>query len=190
MTQLASDNFEAPYEAPANRRSIRIRPLAVATDEETGKSSRRGIITRLRAGIHETINRWLHGLRRQTSDTQAGRGQFPAFLRDTTPSIDLEETDDEVVVLVEMPGLDAKDFEIETDGRRLTLRGHKKEEREERGSRYYYAERRFGAFARAILLPCPVDAGKASATYQNGLLRIVLPKTPEAKERRLRVRVD
>jgi HSP20 family protein len=129
-------------------------------------------------------------LKRRTSDTQDGRGQFSAFLLDTNPSIDLEETDDEIVVLAELPGLDAKDFAIETDGRRLILRGHKKEESEEGGRRYYHAERRFGAFTRAILLPCQVDASKASATYRNGLLRIVLPKAPEAKERRLRVRVD
>lgn len=190
MTELISHDFEARYEAPADRRSVRIRPLVVATDEETGESSPRKVITRLRAGIHETINRWLHRLKRRTSDTQDGRGQFSAFLLDTNPSIDLEETDDEIVVLAELPGLEAKDFAIETDGRRLILRGHKKEESEERGRRYYHAERRFGAFTRAILLPCQVDASKASATYRNGLLRIVLPKAPEARERRLRVRVD
>jgi HSP20 family protein len=70
------------------------------------------------------------------------------------------------------------------------LRRQKKEEGEERGRRYYYAERRFGAFTRVIDFPCQVDASKVSATYRNGLLRIVLPKTPEAKERRVRVRVD
>jgi HSP20 family protein len=190
MTQLVSHSFESRYEAPATRRSIRIRPLVVATDEETGESPRRKAITRLRAGIHEAVNRWLHRMRRRTSDTQGRRGQFPAFLRNGDPSIDLEETSDEIVVLAELPGLDAGDFEIETDGRRLMLHGHKKEESEERGHRSYYAERRFGAFMRAILLPCQVDASKASATYRNGLLRIVLLKAPEATERRLRVRVD
>jgi HSP20 family protein len=112
------------------------------------------------------------------------------FLLETAPSIDLKETDDEIEVLAELPGLEAKDFAIETDGRRLILRGQKKEETEERGRRYYYAERRFGAFTRVIDLPCQVDASKASATYRNGVLRIVLPKAPGAKERRLRVPID
>ncbi len=120
---------------------------------------------------------------------QDGSGQLSLFLA-TSPSIDLQETDDEIVALAELPGLDPKDFEIETDGRRLILRGQKQEESEKRGRHHYYAERRFGAFTRTVLLPCQVDASKASATYRNGLLRIVLPKTPEAKERRLRVKVD
>jgi HSP20 family molecular chaperone IbpA len=155
MTQLVSHSFESRYEAPANRRSIRIRPLVVATDEETGESPRRKAITRLRAGIHEAVNRWLHRMRRRTSDTQGRRGQFPAFLRNGDPSIDLEETSDEIVVLAELPGLDAGDFEIETDGRRLMLHGHKKEESEERGHRSYYAERRFGAFHAGDPPPLP-----------------------------------
>ena len=72
----------------------------------------------------------------------------------------------------------------------LYCAARKKEETEERGRRYYYAERRFGAFTRVIDLPCQVDASKASATYRNGVLRIVLPKAPGAKERRLRVPID
>jgi HSP20 family protein len=186
MTQLSTHSFETHYDAPADRHSI---PLTVTTDEEAGESSPRKAIGRLRAGVHDAINRWLQRLRRRRLNSQNGRGQFPDFLLDTNPSIDLEETDDDIVVLAELPGLDARDFAIETDGRRLILRGQKKEESEERGRRYYYAERRFGAFSRAILLPCEVDANRASATYRNGLLRIVLPKAPEAKGRRRRIQI-
>jgi HSP20 family molecular chaperone IbpA len=125
MTELISHGFETRYDAPADRRSVRIRALVAAKDEETEESAPRSFITRLRAGIHDAINRWLHRLRRRTSDTQDGSEQLPLFL-DTNPSIDLEEMDDGIVVLAELPGLDAKDFEIETDGRRLTLRGQKK----------------------------------------------------------------
>jgi len=185
MTELISHGFETRYDAPADRRSVRIRALVAAKDEETEESAPRSFITRLRAGIHDAINRWLHRLRRRTSDTQDGSEQISLFL-DTNPSIDLEEMDDESVVLAELPGLDAKDFEIETDGRRLILRGQKKR----KAKSAVAATIMPSAFTRTVLLPCKVDASKASATYSNGLLRIVLPKTPEAKERRLRVKVD
>jgi HSP20 family protein len=190
MAPLISHDFEARYEAPADRRSVGIRPLVGAADDESGESPLRKGITRLRTRIHEALDRLLHRSSRRTSDTQNGRGPLSAFLLETAPSIDLKETDDEIEVLAELPGLEAKDFAIETDGRRLMLRGQKKEETEERGRRYYYVERRFGAFTRVIDLPCQVDASKASATYRNGVLRIVLPKAPGAKERRLRVPID
>jgi HSP20 family protein len=103
------------------------------------------------------------------------------------PTIDLEETDNEVIVWAELPGLDKDDFTAEVMGNRLVLRGAKRHETEERRQGYYYAERSYGAFARAIALPCVVDVGKATATHKNGLLRITLPKTAQAKANRVTV---
>ena len=114
MTNLISHSFETRYEAPADRSSVRIPPLVSAEDAETADRASHQFITRLRAGIHDAINRWLHRLRRRTSDMQDGSGQLSLFLA-TSPSIDLQETDDEIVALAELPGLDPKDFEIETD---------------------------------------------------------------------------
>jgi HSP20 family protein len=104
--------------------------------------------------------------------------------------IDLEETEDEVIVQAELPGLNKDDFTVEVSGNRLVLRGEKRHETEEQRQGYYYAEHSYGTFARVIALPCEVDAGKAVATYRNGLLRITLPKTAQAKAKRLSVHVQ
>jgi HSP20 family protein len=166
-----------------------LRRSAVDTLEEREGSPRRSALAQLRENIHDTLNRWLQRLKRRRFDSEDNRRRLPAFFRDGDPSIRLEETDDEIVVLAEMPGLDPKDFKVEATDDRLILRGQKEVESEERDPRYYYAERMFGAFTRTIPLPCEVDVSKASATYRNGLLRVVLPKAEHAKANRVRVRV-
>ena len=166
-----------------------LRRSAGDTLEERESSPRRSALAQLRENIHEVLNRWLQRLKRESSDSKDNRRRLPAFFRDGDPSIRLEETDDEIVVLAEMPGLDPKDFKVEATDDRLILRGQKEMESEERDPRYYYAERMFGAFTRTISLPCEVDVSRASATYRNGLLRVVLPKAEHAKANRVRVRV-
>lgn len=105
------------------------------------------------------------------------------------PMVDVEETDDAVVVQAELPGLEKEDFTVEVSGNRLILRGEKRHEAEEQRHGYYYTERRYGAFTRVIPLPCEVEADSATAKYKNGLLRITLPKTARAKARRITVPV-
>lgn len=113
----------------------------------------------------------------------------PALVLGGGPVVDIEETDEVVVVHAELPGLDKEDFLVEVTGDRLVLRGEKRHEAEERRHGYYYAERSYGAFARVIPLPCEVDTDQATAKYKNGLLRITLPKTARAKARRITVPV-
>ena len=146
-----------------------------------------GPVEHLRANVHEAVNRWLPAWRRPRSDLQNGDGWIESMFEDGGPAIDVEETDDEIIVEAEMPGLDKDDFKVEIYDDRLILRGQKKFENEERGSGYYYAERRFGAFTRVIPLPSEVDARKASAKYKNGLLRVVLPKVRDENARRIEV---
>jgi|ERR1700738_3650993 HSP20 family protein len=165
-----------------------LRRLAVDTDVEREGPARRSALAQLRENIHHALNRWLQRLKRRSFDSE-DRRRLPAFLRDGDPSIKIEETDDEIVVLAELPGLEPEDFKVEATEDRLILRGQKEVESEERDPRYYYAERVFGAFTRTIPLPCEVDVSRASATYRNGLLRIVLPKAEHAKANRVRVRV-
>jgi HSP20 family protein len=111
----------------------------------------------------------------------------PAPEIDREPVVDVEETDDQVIVTAELPGLDKKDFTVEVVGDRLVLRGERRRETEERKDSYFYSERSYGAFARIIGLPAEVDASKAVATYKDGLLRISLPKTARAKAKRIAV---
>jgi HSP20 family protein len=93
------------------------------------------------------------------------------------PALDASETDDEIRITLELPGMSEKDVEISLDDETLTIRGEKKEEleRDERGS--HWIERRFGSFQRSIPLPCEVDEECARASFNRGVLTVVLPKS-------------
>jgi HSP20 family protein len=146
-----------------------------------------GPVEHLRSNVHEAVNRWLPGWQRSTWDLQNGDGWIESMLEEGGPPIDVEETDDQIIVQAEIPGLDKDDFRVEIADDRLILHGQKKIENEESGRGYYYAERRFGAFTRMIPLPSVVDVKKATARYKNGLLRVVLPKAKNEDARRIEV---
>ena len=97
-----------------------------------------------------------------------------------SPRVDVEETDGEIRVTAELPGVDEKDDV-------LTLKGEKHEEREDRGRGW--RERSYGSFYRTIQLPSEVDADKVKAGYKKGILTIRLPKTATARERGRRIPV-
>jgi HSP20 family protein len=106
------------------------------------------------------------------------------------PRTDVSESDDEVVVTAEMPGLEEKDFELGLSGDLLTLKGEKRHEHEEkRKGAAHRIERSYGSFQRTIKLPCEVDADKANAEYKNGVLNVTLPKAPSAKRSSHRIDV-
>jgi HSP20 family protein len=143
-------------------------------------------LNQLRTKVHDVVSRWLPKSRGAVGESEA-QG-WPAVLEGVGPPIDFEETDQELVVVAEMPGFDKRDLSVEVLGDRLILRGNKKLEREERGGNYYYAERSFGGFTRVIPLPCEVNMTGAGARYQDGLLRVVLPKANQSKAKRIEVR--
>lgn len=96
------------------------------------------------------------------------------------PQVDLRETDEEVLVTAEMPGLEEKDFELTLAEGVLILKGEKRHEHEEKGE-VHRLERSYGAFQRTVPLPCEVEAEKARAEYRNGVLTVTLPKAPAAR---------
>lgn len=98
-----------------------------------------------------------------------------------TPAIDIKEDEKEYTVKVELPGMDEKDVEVILGDNTLTIKGEKKEEKEEKDKNYYYMERTFGAFQRTIPLPADIDSQKADARFKKGVLTISLPKTEEAR---------
>jgi HSP20 family protein len=106
------------------------------------------------------------------------------------PALDVSETDQEVVVRAEMPGLDPEDLNINVVGNSLVLSGEKKEEQEHKGEGYWHAERRFGAFRREVPLPRGVDAEKVSADYAKGVLTVHLAKSPDAAPKRVPVKAS
>lgn len=100
----------------------------------------------------------------------------------TTPAVDVTETDKGYEITAELPGLDEKNIEVNLANGGLTIKGEKKEEKEEKNKDYYVSERRYGAFERYFTLPEGVDAGKIEATFKNGVLKVALPKTAEAQK--------
>lgn len=100
---------------------------------------------------------------------------------DFQPRVDISETDTEIKVSAELPGLDENDIEISLSHNELTISGEKKEEKEDKGEHYYRMERSYGSFRRSLRLPCDVEQDKVEARFKNGLLTITLPKTPEAQ---------
>jgi HSP20 family protein len=97
------------------------------------------------------------------------------------PKVDVAETDKDIEVTVELPGLDEKDVEVTLADGVLTLKGEKKSERKEEGKGFYVAERSYGSFHRSIALPEGVDAEKVSAEFSKGVLTVKAPKLPEVQ---------
>lgn len=102
--------------------------------------------------------------------------KFAAF----SPSIDISETDKELIISAELPGIEEKDIDVSLSKDSLTIKGEKKEEKEDKGKSYYRMERSYGSFSRTIPLPTEIDADKVEAEFKKGVLIIKLPKTPEA----------
>ncbi len=106
------------------------------------------------------------------------------------PALDLAETGNELVVKCEVPGLDPKDIDISLSDGMLTIKGEKKQEREEKEADYHLVERSYGAFTRSIQLPKEVQSDKINASYKNGILKITLPKSEGAKKKEIKIKVD
>ncbi|QYY32738.1 Hsp20/alpha crystallin family protein [Cupriavidus pinatubonensis] len=99
----------------------------------------------------------------------------------SAPSVDLSETEKTYELTAELPGMDEKDIEVKLANGGLTIKGEKREEKEEKEKDYYLRERRFGSFERYFQLPDGVDADKIEARFNKGVLTITLPKTVEAQ---------
>jgi HSP20 family protein len=98
-----------------------------------------------------------------------------------SPSVDVVETDDQIKVSAELPGLEDKDIEVSLDRGVLTISGEKSEEHREERENYYRAERTYGSFRRAIPLPTEVNEDEIEAIFQNGVLTITMPKAEKVE---------
>jgi len=108
---------------------------------------------------------------------------------DFMPRVDVSENDKEIKVTAELPGMDDKDIDVTLSRDSLTIRGEKQEESEDKGKDYYRSERRYGSFHRMVPLSSEVDESKAEADFKKGVLKIKLPKTPEAQTSRKKIKV-
>jgi HSP20 family protein len=105
-----------------------------------------------------------------------------------SPSLDLSETEQAVEVRMDIPGVRANEVDIQIVGNMLTVSGRRKEEREEKNKTWHRIERREGSFSRSVMLPCPVKEEAVEARYKDGVLTVNMPKTEEAKARKIEVK--
>lgn len=111
----------------------------------------------------------------------------PSSGGDWMPAVNVEESQDELLLTAELPGMTDDDVEIELENNILTIRGERTEERSDGERRFHLWERRYGSFQRSFTLPRTVQADGISAEFENGLLRVHMPKAPEAKGRRIEI---
>jgi HSP20 family protein len=107
-----------------------------------------------------------------------------------TPQVDVRETDEEVEVVAELPGMDEKDVEVRVAEGALVIRGEKSSEREADEKGYILRERSFGHVERLVPLPEGLDLDEAKARFKKGVLEITIPKTPEARASVKRIAVQ
>lgn len=106
------------------------------------------------------------------------------------PAVDIVEKDKAYEVTAELPGMEEKDIEVKVAEGGLTIRGEKKEEKEEKRKNYYLHERHFGAFERYFRIPEGVDADKIQAIFKKGVLSVTLPKTAKAGARKAEKKIN
>ena len=112
--------------------------------------------------------------------------QFGSFV----PEIDVKETDKEVRVTAELPGIEEKDIDVTLTEGVLTIKGEKREEHDEEKGDFFRSERRYGMFERSLALPNGIDANGAKASFKKGVLKVTLPKTAEAQSNRRRIAIE
>ena len=125
-------------------------------------------------------------------DRMTGDWDLPEFkpLGDWMPRLDISESKDAYLVKAEIPGIDPKEIQVSVDNGVLTVKGEKKQEKEQKDEHYYRLERSYGSFARSVRLPGPVEGGKVSAASKNGVLTVSLPKAAAAKGSQIPVTIE
>ena len=106
------------------------------------------------------------------------------------PLMDMSETDKEIIVDAEVPGIDPKDIDISLSGRILTLRGERKQGKKENDKNCHQIERQYGSFSRSFELPSDVDEKGVTATCNNGVLEIKLPKTKKQPIKKIEIKAS
>ena len=107
-----------------------------------------------------------------------------------TPTMDVVEKDDRILLRAELPGMSDEDVEITVENRTLTIQGEKKSEHEETEGHFHRLESRYGSFYRSFSLPITVDQERIDARFSKGVLEIELPKAEQAKPKKISVKVQ
>ena len=135
--------------------------------------------------------RELSNLRREMDDlwgNLTGEKEFLPMKGEWMPAVDVSETKDSLIVKAEIPGMESKDIDVSLCGDLLTIKGEKKQKTEEKKENYHRIETRYGAFSRTIRVPVSVNSEKIKASYDNGVLKITLPKKEEVKAKQIEIK--
>lgn len=130
---------------------------------------------------------------REEMDRLFGRSILPERwfgMREWAPACDMHETDKELVVTCELPGLTTKDIDVRVEGDTLIIKGKREFSKEVKEEDYHRVERRYGAFSRYLTLPVEIDANKVKAAFEKGILEIHLPKLAIAKPKGVKVPIE
>jgi HSP20 family protein len=131
--------------------------------------------------IREKMNRLFE-------DAVTSRGEEKDMMSSSwSPSVDIFETENELVLTAEVPGIDEKDIEIKLEDNTLILKGERKFEKETKEENYHRIERAYGSFYRSFTLPPYINQDIISAEHQNGILKVIMPKQPELKPRNVKI---
>ena len=106
------------------------------------------------------------------------------------PAVDIQETENELVVTADLPGIDEKDLDVRVENNTLTIRGERKQEKKVTEGEYLRVERAYGSFTRSFSLPNTVDTGAIKAEYHDGVLTVRMPKREEAKPKQVKINVS
>lgn len=149
-------------------------------------------LVKRRHAVHERedpfdwMGEWRHEMNRLFDRSLMRKdGWGEAFV----PEIDLVEEKDIYLVKADIPGLKKEELDIKVEGKILSIKGERKQEKETKEKNFYAAERFYGAFSRTIELPTDVKAEEVKASYKDGVLEITLPKSEGAKAKQISVEV-
>ncbi|MCZ6779808.1 MAG: Hsp20/alpha crystallin family protein [Acidobacteriota bacterium] len=104
-----------------------------------------------------------------------------------TPTVDIYEEGDTLVLQAELPGVNKDDVEVQVEGNILTLRGERRQEKDIKEDQYHRLERVYGSFMRSFTLPVGINRDKIRAEYRDGVLKLALPRAEEAKPKKIKV---
>ena len=134
--------------------------------------------------LQDEVNRLFStNLSRAFGDEGIARGAW-------TPSVDIYENKEHIVLEAELPGMNREDFDLTIENNVLTLRGERNLQKRSDSDAYHRVERAYGSFSRSFTLPQTVSGDGATAEYKNGVLRVTLPKREEVKARRIEIASD
>ncbi|MBP6914870.1 MAG: Hsp20/alpha crystallin family protein [Smithellaceae bacterium] len=156
----------------------------------------KNMLPAVRSGREQDIEHPFYSLQREMNNLFdsffrgfdiAPRRFYDSVLKGFSPSVDVKENDKEFIIRAELPGVEEKDVEVTVTNDSVTIKGEKKEEREDKDKNYYYMERAYGSFHRVIPLTAEIEVNKAEASFKNGVMDIKIPKSQSVQAKGIKI---